>query len=50
MSFLMTSDGGFRRILRHFSHSVRLDVSAHFSALDDEEFFVELGVAGTPGV
>ena len=26
--------------LRHFSHSVRLDVSAHFSALDDEEFFV----------
>ena len=27
-------------ILRHFSHSARMDVSAHFSALDDEEFFV----------
>ena len=41
----------FCRILRHFSHSVRMDVSAHFSALDDEEFFVvELGVAGSPGV
>ena len=31
---------GFCRILRHFSHSFRMDVSAHFSALDDEEFFV----------
>ena len=30
-------------ILRPFSHSVRLDVSAHFSALDDEEFFVVEG-------
>ena len=37
------SDGGFCRILRHFSHSVRMDVSAHFSALDDEEFFVVEG-------
>ena len=27
----------------HFSHSVQLDVSAHFSALDDEEFFVVEG-------
>ena len=26
-----------------FSHSVRIDVSAHFSALDDEEFFVVEG-------
>ena len=33
----------FCRILRHFSHSVRMDVSAHFSALDDEEFFVVEG-------
>ena len=40
-SFL--SDGGFRCILRHFSHSVRMDVSAHFSALGDEEFFVVEG-------
>ena len=39
----MTSDGAFCRILRHFSHSVRMDVSAHFSALDDEEFFVVEG-------
>ena len=31
------------RILRHFSHSVRMDVSAHFSALDDEEFFLVEG-------
>ena len=37
------SDGGFCRILRHFSRSVRMDVSAHFSALDDEEFFVIKG-------
>ena len=37
------ADGFFRRILRHFSHSVRMDVSAHFSALDDEEFFVVEG-------
>ena len=29
--------------MRHFSHSVQLDVSAHFSALDDEEFFVVEG-------
>ena len=38
--------------LWHFSHSVRMDVSAHFTALDDEEFFVVegSGVAGTPGV
>ena len=36
----MTSWMGFCRILRNFSHSVRMDVSAHFSALDDEEFFV----------
>ena len=33
----------FSRILRHFSHSVRTDVSAHFSALDDEELFVVEG-------
>ena len=33
----------FRRIVRHFSHSARMDVSAHFSALDDEEFFVVEG-------
>ena len=32
-----------RRILRHLSHSVRMDVSAHFSALDGEEFFVVEG-------
>ena len=43
MSSFTTSDGGFCRILRHFSHSVRMDVSAHFSALDDEEFFVVEG-------
>ena len=30
----------FFRSLWHFSHSVQLDVSAHLSALDDEEFFV----------
>ena len=36
----------FCRILRHFSHSVRMDVSAHFSALDDEEFFVVDGSRG----
>ena len=33
----------FSRILRHFSHSDRMDVSAHYSALDDEEFFVVEG-------
>ena len=33
----------FCNILRHFSHSVRMDVSAHFSALDDEEFFAVEG-------
>ena len=33
----------FCRILRIFSHSVRVDVSAHFSALDDEAFFVVEG-------
>ena len=34
----------FCRILRHFSHSVRMDVCAlFFSALDDEEFFVVEG-------
>ena len=38
----------FCLILRHFSHSVRLDVSAHFEALDDEEFFVVEG-SGWPG-
>ena len=27
----------------HFSHSVRMDVSAHLSAPDDEEFFVVEG-------
>ena len=43
LSSLMTSDGGFCRILRHFSHSARLDVSAHFSALDNEEFFIVEG-------
>ena len=42
-SFLWTSEGGFCRILRLFSRSVRMDVSAHFSALDDEEFFVVEG-------
>ena len=43
--------GGFRRILRPFLHSVRMDVSALFSAIDDEEFFVVegSGVAGMPG-
>ena len=35
-----SEDGIFCRILLHFSHSVRMDVSAHFSALDGEEFFV----------
>ena len=35
--------GNFAAVLRHFSHSVRLDVSAHFSALDDEKFFVVEG-------
>ena len=40
---LMMSWMVFCRILRHFSHSVRMDVSAHFSALDDEEFFVVEG-------
>ena len=52
MSFLMTSEGRFSRILRHFSHAVRMDVSAHFSALDDGEFFVVEGSGwrGTPGV
>ena len=40
MSLLRTSEGGFCSILRYFSHTVRMDVSAHFSALDDEEFFV----------
>ena len=39
----MTSWLVFCRFLRHFSHSVRMDVSAHFSALDDEEFFVVEG-------
>ena len=33
----------FAAEMRHFSHSVQLDVSAHFSALDDEEFFVVEG-------
>ena len=42
-SFQKTSEGRCCRILRHFSHSVQLDVSAHFSALDDEEFFVVEG-------
>ena len=42
-SFLWTSEGGFCSISRHFSHSVRMDVSAHFSALDDEDFFVVEG-------
>ena len=37
------ADTCFSRISLHFSHSVRLDVSAHFSALDDEEFFVVEG-------
>ena len=37
------AESGFCRILLHFSHSVRMDVSAHFSALDDEEFFVVEG-------
>ena len=42
----------FAAFLRHFSHSVRVDVSAHFSAIDDEEFFVieGSGVAGTPEI
>ena len=35
-----SEEGRFCRILLHFLHSVRLDVSAHFSALDEEEFFV----------
>ena len=33
-------------ILRHLSHFVRMDVSARFSALDDEEFFVVEGPRG----
>ena len=33
----------FCRILLHFSNSVRMDVSAHFSAVGDEEFFVVEG-------
>ena len=36
-------EGCFRCIFQLFSHSVRMDVSAHFSALDDEEFFVVEG-------
>ena len=45
-------DGRVCRILRHFSHSVQLDVSAHFSALDGQQLLVVegSGVAGTPGV
>ena len=38
-----SEEGHFCRILWHFSHSVRMDVSAHFSAFDDEEFFVVEG-------
>ena len=43
MSFMWTSEGGFSRILRLFSHSVSMDVRAHFSALDDAEFFIVEG-------
>ena len=49
-------DDGLSRVFAAFcdvfSHSVRMDVSAHFSALDDEEFFVVegSGVAASPGV
>ena len=38
-----SEEGEFSCIFRHFSPSVRLDVSTHFSALDDEEFFVVEG-------
>ena len=40
------------RISRHFSHSVQLDVSTHFSALNGRQLLVVEGsrVAGTPGV
>ena len=34
---------GFCCSLWHFSHSVHMDVSAHFSALDGDEFFVVEG-------
>ena len=46
-----SKEGRFRRILRHFSHSVQLDVSAHFSALDGQQLLVVegSGVAGMPG-
>ena len=46
------SDGGFQRVFTVISHSVRLDVSAHFSALDGQQSLVVegSGVAGTPGV
>ena len=36
----MKAGAGFCRTLRHFSRSVRMDMSAHFSALNGEEFFV----------
>ena len=43
-----SEEGLFCGILRQFSHTVRLDVSAQFSALDGEEFFVveDLGWGG----
>ena len=49
---LMTSLMVFRRILRHFSHSVRMDVSAHFSALDLRHRGLRVADAGSllPGV
>ena len=37
----------FAAFLLHFSHSVRMDMSAHFSAFDDEKFFVVEGDAGS---
>ena len=39
----MKAGAAFCRTLWHFSHSVRMDMSALFSALDDEEFFVVEG-------
>ena len=39
----MRSGIRFCSISLQFSHSVRLDVSAHFSALGGEEFFVVEG-------
>ena len=41
-----SEEGRFCRILRHFSHSVQLDVSAHFSALDGQQLLLVEGSGG----